>query len=489
VDGTPVRLAALVCLLTFAAVCQIWKAPGISADAGDLWWHLRVGVWILQNHAVPGNGLFSQYTSRPWVACSWMFDALAAGVYSLLGLRAIPVLRAGFQVALAAVTFLLAGGRRGNFWAAVLLSGVAQYVIGDLPPLPAVLSMLFFGVELFLLLRRRACGGVRLLIWAPLLFLAWANVDAQFLDGLLLLGLFVAASAAEFLWPLSSAVSFPTPARRLAGVLAAAGLAAAATLLTPYGWRLFPSAFQLVYGKVRLENFPDMTAMAFRQPRHFALVLLVVAAFFALGRRRSRDGFKFGFLAVFALLAFGIQREAWCVALAAVAVIAEAAGSGRAGSETHAAWSDRKWARPLLPAAVLLVLLGALVRVPNAAALMDQAGRVFPVHACDFIRANRLPAPLFNDYSWGGFVLWYLPEYPPAIDGRLNLYGDEINERYFRVTSGTQRLEEDTDFLRARTILLQRHAPMTKALATLPVLQAQFRLVYQDDLAAVFVRQ
>ena len=109
--------------------------------------------------------------------------------------------------------------------------------------------------------------------------------------------------------------------------------------------------------------------------------------------------------------------------------------------------------------------------------------------ACDFIRANQLPGPLFNAYSWGGFLIWYLPEYPVSIDGRLNLYGDEINERYFKVTDGTQRLETDPSFTGAQIILLERNSAMLKALTTLPVLRVQFRVAYQDEVAAVLVRQ
>ena len=121
--------------------------------------------------------------------------------------------------------------------------------------------------------------------------------------------------------------------------------------------------------------------------------------------------------------------------------------------------------------------------------MMNKASNVFPVKACDFIRENRLPGPLFNTYYWGGFLIWYLPEYPVAIDGRLDLYGDEITDRYFRVTDGTQRLETDPSFTGAHTILLERSSGMLKALTTLPVLRAQFDVAYQDDVAALLLRK
>jgi hypothetical protein len=486
-DRAAVRITALLLLLTLAAIYESFHLSALTS--GDIWRHLRTGLWIFQNHAFPRDGLFSQYADRAWVDSSWLFEILAAGAWKLMGLKALPALLMFFKLALAAVTFLLARGWSGNFWSAVLLSAVAQYVIVDLHPLPIVFSILFFGVELFLLLQSRRRGDVRPLFWLPLLFFLWANLDGQFLDGLVLLGIFVASETTEFLLHSSGVSSFPAPAKSLAKISAIAGISVGATFLTPYSFHLFPSALQTSYSKVLFENFQEMGALGFRRPQHFVLLLLVMAAFFAIGRQRSRDVFKISVLGIFILLAFRVQRDVWCVVLPAIAVIADGLASCPKETEPQRTSQEWKWEKPLVAAFVVLVLLAAVVRLPSNTTLMAHAGRMFPVEACDFIRTNQLPGPLFNTYSWGGFLIWYLPEYPVAIDGRLNLYGDEINDRYFKVTSGTQLFETDPDFTRARTILLERNAPMTKALTTLPVLQAQFRVVYQDDLAIVLVRQ
>ncbi|MGA2426746.1 MAG: hypothetical protein ABSG07_22320, partial [Terriglobales bacterium] len=329
--------------------------------------------------------------------------------------------------------------------------------------------------------------------WLPVLFFFWANLHGQFLNGLLLLGLYLAAEVTEYLLHISGVSAFSAPAHSLAKVAAIAGLSVIATLLTPYSFQLFKGAFETAYGKVLFENFQEMQAFAFRRPQHFVLLLLVMAAFLALGRQRSRDLFKLSVISIFVMLTFRVQRDVWCVVFPAIAVIADAVAgwqhepelrkSGRRSKQT---W---KWETPLLAVLVLVVFLAAAIRIPGSEALMNQVSRVFPVKACDFIRANQLPGPMFNAYSWGGFLTWYLPEYPVSIDGRLNLYGDEINERYFKVIDGTQRLETDPGFTGARIILLERDSGMLKALTTLPALREQFRVAYQDDVAAVVVRQ
>ncbi len=150
------RVPALVALLTVAALAEAVRCSSLSSLlGGDVWWHLSSGLWILHNHALPHTGIFSQSAGAPWIAASWLYD-LKLAIYSrLFGLRAIPIFAMFFKFALALITFLLAGGWRRNFWTAVALSAIAQYILAALPPTPVYCSLLFFGVELLLLLESR----------------------------------------------------------------------------------------------------------------------------------------------------------------------------------------------------------------------------------------------------------------------------------------------------------------------------------------------
>jgi hypothetical protein len=116
---------------------------------------------------------------------------------------------------------------------------------------------------------------------------------------------------------------------------------------------------------------------------------------------------------------------------------------------------------------------------------LNTVAKSFPVQASDYIRETHLPNPLFNEYKWGGFLTWYLPDYPVAIDGRRDLYGDKINDRYFALINAEIPLNTDPVFLSAQTILLPASSPMAEALATIP----DFKVAYRDDLAIVLVRQ
>src|SRR5271166_5074202 len=194
-NSAPVQILALLLLFSAAAW---YEALHLSSLANaDVWWHLSTGSWILQNHAIPHTGLFSQYADLPWVASSWLFDVVLAASFKVMGLSALPLLLMAFKIAIAVVTFVLARGSRLNFWPAVVLAAAAQYAIPALPPGPVLCSIVLFASELALLFSSRRTGSPRQLFWLPLLFVLWGNLDIGFMFGLLVLLLFCAVVFGE----------------------------------------------------------------------------------------------------------------------------------------------------------------------------------------------------------------------------------------------------------------------------------------------------
>ena len=315
-----VRILALTVLFGAAAVYEAIHVSAILASG--VWVHLQTGLWILQNHAFPHTGLFSQYSNLPWHDASWSFDVLLGLMYRAFGLRAIPFLLMLLKVALAATTFLLVRAGRADFWTAVALSAAAQYVIYGLQPLPYVFSILFFAVELILLLRSRQTGSMDL-YRLPLLFLLWANVDIQFVLGLTLLLLYLIALGIEELIRGADKPWVSDAVRRVdlkrAGVMALLSLLM--TFATPYTINLLPNSFSSLYSHATFEYFAEMSAMTFRHPQEFVLMLLVMAGFLSLGRRRSLDVFSLLVLMAGTAIAFRLQRDGWLAVLPAIAII------------------------------------------------------------------------------------------------------------------------------------------------------------------------
>ena len=481
-SGVP-RVTALVLLFAAAGFHESIRQSSLNTVAnGDFWWHLRTGLGILDSYSLPHTGLYSQSSALPWMASSWLYDVLAAVGFKLLDLRFVAVLAILLKAVLAALTFILAGGLRGRFWTAIALSAAAQYILGGMPPLPLYCSVLAFAVELILLMDCRTTGNVRRLYWLPLLFLLWANVDVEFVAGILVLVLFVAACAIEQ-WGARNGIAWmervsPPPLNPLGAVTAASLLA---TVITPYGWNCYGVFFARATSAANA-YFPDYQSLRFRSQQDYLLLLLVMAAFLALGMMRSRDLFQIALLALAAMAAFHAQRDAWLVTLAAVAIV----GNAVPHAERESARIPASHLLTAAAVALLLLAVATALHLPHGRkALLAEIGEGYPVAATDYIRQHQLPPPLYNSFPWGGFLTWYLPEYPVAIDGRTDLYGDEFDIQYAKVMNADAHYSTFPPLAQAGTILLEKKSLMGTALPSV----SGFKQVYADDVAVVLVRE
>lgn len=82
----------------------------------DIWWHLETGKWILHNHSIPHEGLFSYtFAAHEWIDFEWLFQVIVYQIYSALGPSGLIVFKALIIAALVFFLYknihLLSGGK------------------------------------------------------------------------------------------------------------------------------------------------------------------------------------------------------------------------------------------------------------------------------------------------------------------------------------------------------------------------------------------
>ena len=183
------RSFLLAVLLALPAIVVLrWK---VGLEDADIWWHLRTGEWILNHHMVPPTDPFSLHgAGKEWVAYSWLFEVLVFRFHQWFGLSGILYYNVILSIAITAAVFTLIKRFEPAFISAVGLAAIS--IVSMLPvllvPRPWLFTVLFFTIELKLLLSARATGNIRALWYLPFLFALWANLHIQFIYGLLLLG-------------------------------------------------------------------------------------------------------------------------------------------------------------------------------------------------------------------------------------------------------------------------------------------------------------
>ena len=61
-----------------------------------------------------------------------------------------------------------------------------------------------------------------------------------------------------------------------------------------------------------------------------------------------------------------------------------------------------------------------------------------PFYSCEFISKNQISGNIFNDYNFGGFLLWSsYPELRVFVDGRLEVYSGEVLDDYLKASDGS----------------------------------------------------
>jgi hypothetical protein len=482
------QLCALVALLTGVGVIA-FQLKFCVLDL-DIWWHLKVGEWIVEHLAVPHTGILSRTAAnRSWVAYSWGYEVLLSRAYAWFGLLGVGAFGVLLTLAVAYAIYWMLRRLSGRFWLAGVLTGVvcSAFLFNGMPR-PFFFSIVLFSVTLTLLLEANRSGRVQTLYWLPLIFMVWTNLHIQFIYGLFLVGLFVAVSLTQRLAnTLGIAPGFllapMLPATNLVVLFAACVLA---TLVGPNFYHPYQAVYEYSKAKFAYSIIIELQPLSFRGYSHYAELLLTAAGFFAVGWQKKLDPFKLALLTIASVVGYRTMRDAWFICIPAAACIADfpapEAERDVAEYDRPESWFEKTG---VAAAVVLLLVLFSHGTEFNQRGFDHAISSQYPVNAINFLRRNPVPGPLYNNLNWGGFLMWYMPDYPVAIDGRNDLYGDDLDRLFFNSEIAAKSYTTDPYLNEAGVVLLDSTLPLAKILTVDP----RFQLVFHDEIATVFARR
>lgn len=465
----------LVLTALFAAPALMCLHLAYVADP-DIWWHMRTGQWIVEHHSVPHVDPFSRLSAgREWAAYSWLFDLIVLWCYRCWKLVGILACATTMVVAITVALHQMIRRLQPDFTKATLLTMAGMIGLSRLyTPRPWLFTILFFILELDILFQVQKSGKIRRSLWLPLIFGLWANLHIQFVDGLAVLGL-AAMTPLAARW-----VQQPQSKTRSARLWPVFLLSFLATLANPYGWKIYKIAYDLGSQSGVLNSISELQALPFRDTDDFLLLILALAAVGMLCWNRRFPIFESALLAIAIFLSFRSQRDVWLLAVSASAILAAQMKSD-IGEEPHPRRQSLSTIFLALSVCVTVVAGAALMRVSNAG-LRDNVARAMPVHAVEAVRQRGYSGPLYNNYNWGGFLIWSVSQ-PVSIDGRAALHGDKQLERSANTWNGAPDWKTDPQLISSRLVIAPVAAPLTQLLRA----DSRFELVFEDQVAAVFI--
>jgi hypothetical protein len=347
-------------------------------------------------------------------------------------------------------------------------------------PRPLACSALLFILELYLLLQARRAGN-RKIVWAlPALFLFWANIHIEFVNGLFLLGVFCMEPALDIVWRVPRALRVPVDRfnRQLWFVLASC---VGATLINPYGWGVFRTAFNYAHDTQVYNVIDELHAMGFRSINDWLVLAFAITGCFALGRIRPFRPLWTVLLAWAAWMGFRSLREVWLVVVFSVVIIGIRASQIQTTDDRNIRIGAQM--RVAVSLAVLVcVVAGMASWSMTSGKLLARVAGVYPLGAVKYIHKNHLQGPLLNEFSWGGFLIYALPEIPVAMDGRTNVHGQDEILQALSLWNGQAGWQNRPELQKANLVVSNHSWPLAALLRT----DHRFRVIYEDPACVLF---
>jgi hypothetical protein len=456
-----------------------------NATDPDLWWHLRTGEWIVDTGHVPDADPFSfTRAGHAWVAHEWLSEITFyelwkhGGAVALIVFSAI-VTTAGFM--LLYLRCLPFSGKKHWAAAATAFGAVAASPSWGVRP-----QMFTFRLaSLLLWLLDRGESRPKLFFWIPPLFLLWLNLHAGFALGPALMlaygiGLILETAVGNTPWQQTR----PILLRLLLLLLACVVLVP----LNPSGSQLYRYPFDTLRSPAMRSVIGEWFSPDFHQwlYRPFLLAWLVLLTALASSRSRPKGRVLLPLLLT-SFAALDAVRHIPIFILVAIPVMAAALRPAAAAPAISRQHQDSPRFRPLFNLAVL-ILMAAFAAVKWVSLARNQTASEaaeFPQNAVAFLRAAKYPQNVFVYYDWGGYAVWKLyPEYRVFVDGRADLYGDDLLHQFENAVQLQNGWQDVLDKWKVETVFV----PPSCALAQALLLDHHWREEFIDSKAAIFRR-
>jgi hypothetical protein len=452
----------------------------------DVWWHLRTGQLILQNHAVFLTDPYS-FTKfgQPWVNHEWLSDVIIFVVYRTAGWAGLIVVFAAIVSTAFMCAFRRCSGPPYLAAAVTVLGAIASSPSWGVRP--QTFSLLF--ASLFLLILERSSARENLLWYTLPITLMWVNLHGGYAIGIAFMVLFIVGDLVDVVFGFKKWSESRPRLQRLVLALAAC---LAIIPLNPYGIRMYRYPIETVFSSGIQGYVSEWLAPNFHDGMFVPLLLVLLAIFVAAAvsplRLRPAELLLLATVTWAALhsgrhIAIFVLVAAPLLSRLIYAWLSQSRGSVFLSKPASASLTLR-----LCNGLILAVFL-AFTSIRLRHAFAGQAGaeaRTFPSAAVSYLLKNRLPGPLLNHYNWGGYLIWKLyPDFRVYIDGRTDLYGDAFMDQSgatYNISNESWR--DPFEKWQIRSVILPPNAALVSALRC----QSAWKEVYGDHQAIIFKR-
>lgn len=453
---------------------------------------------MVENRSLLRVDLFSHTRfEHPWTNVNWLSQIILYLLYAGFGLWGLAFYTALLATVGLVLIYLQLEGDPMLKAFIIVLAAAASAVFWS--PRPHMMSFLLSSVVLYLLWLYRKRGVDRLWLIPPVIAV-WGNLHGGYALGFILLILTMLGEGVRWLMdrvlPDASRLESDAPdspsglqsVRRIAVV----GLVSALALsINPFGPALLIFPFRTVGIGVLRDFIQEWASPNFHQRETWPFLWIMLATLGTTALSPKRLGWTD--LVLVAGMFYSALLAGRNIPIAAI--VAAPVLSEHADAWLQARGYRLQWKRiPSTGGAIalnwllLLLLLAAgaakIAYTLSPSTLDESTRKLLPTAAVAYLEKEQPPRPIFNSYNWGGYLMWEARDYPVYVDGRTDLYDDELLRVYLHIVFVQNGWQEKLAEGGINTVLIEPNSALAEALR----LSDGWSEVYEDHQAAIFVR-
>jgi len=468
----------------------VFGGPKLFTNDGDLGRHITIGNYILDTGKIPVRDIFSHtMTGERLVPHEWLADVIFALAHRIMGLSGdvfVAALLGAFTILIVYQELI----KRGNFRLVALFVAAWVTVVASVHWLARPHMFTFFFIALWTYGLERVYQKERINIWLfPALMLVWVNMHGAYFAGFVVLGAYFVNWFLEF-WQ-------GAQTRELGKKFFVIGIVSfAITFINPSGWRLWATSVGYIGNDFMTSHIIDHLSPNFHEKDMWPFLIMIVFALFAIGRSYKLNLRESFLLAGWVAMSLHTVRNLPLFAVITAPIY----------GALIQPWAEKmlNWVKPASgPRESEEVLRGYVwIVIPIlffGFALwrgipLDQkgTGNVFlpdkmPVQAVDWLQKNPQDGKVFNQFVWGGYILYRMwPTETVFIDGQTDFYGEALMREYFDVIDLSDDWESILDTYDVSWMLIPRDETLAKYLYSVD--DDAWHVIYEDDTAVIFRR-
>jgi hypothetical protein len=136
-----------------------------------------------------------------------------------------------------------------------------------------------------------------------------------------------------------------------------------------------------------------------------------------------------------------------------------------------------------IAALIALIVILKLFVVTHPVLVGSYMEQQYPVRAVDWLAANGQNGRLLNEYNWGGYIQWVLRDTPVFVDGRTDLFGDQVIGDWMALVSAGENWQDLLVKYQIDLMLVEAGRPLVEKLD-----EAGWQLLYMDEQAVIYAR-